>query len=261
MDARTRGLRGLRGLHGRASRRSSRSSTRRRSTCPALRGAAGTPREADPPLAESITGELIASEIEIRSGKGATFADAVAQQHDARDAPVPARRRARRAPGGHRHASLEPVAGAADHRHRALPPPRGGAQVRRVAQQHVLAPRSRGRARRRPRDRRLRPPARGAARPAGAVGELAVPRRARLGPALGADADLHQELPALRRAPSRSGTGPPTPTSSTSWSRRTRSSSTRSSGGASGRTTTSAPSSSGSATPRRAPRTRPRWPG
>jgi carboxylate-amine ligase len=39
---------------------------------------------ADPPLAESITGELIASEIEIRSGKGATFADAVAQQHDVR---------------------------------------------------------------------------------------------------------------------------------------------------------------------------------
>ncbi len=41
--------------------------------------------EADPPLAESITGELIASEIEIRSGKGATFADAVVQQQDARD--------------------------------------------------------------------------------------------------------------------------------------------------------------------------------
>jgi carboxylate-amine ligase len=40
--------------------------------------------KADPPLAESITGELIASEIEIRSGKGATFADAVAQQRDAR---------------------------------------------------------------------------------------------------------------------------------------------------------------------------------
>jgi carboxylate-amine ligase len=41
--------------------------------------------EADPPLAESITGELIASEIEIRSGRGATFADAVMQQQDARD--------------------------------------------------------------------------------------------------------------------------------------------------------------------------------
>ena len=40
--------------------------------------------QADPPLAESITGELIASEIEIRSGKGATFAEAVAQQRDMR---------------------------------------------------------------------------------------------------------------------------------------------------------------------------------
>jgi carboxylate-amine ligase len=40
--------------------------------------------QADPPLAASITGELIASAIEIRSGRGATFADAVAQQHDAR---------------------------------------------------------------------------------------------------------------------------------------------------------------------------------
>ena len=40
--------------------------------------------QADPALAEAIAGELIASEIEIRSGKGATFADAVAQQHDAR---------------------------------------------------------------------------------------------------------------------------------------------------------------------------------
>jgi len=41
--------------------------------------------KADPPLYEAITGELIASEIEIRSGRGATFADAVVQQQDARD--------------------------------------------------------------------------------------------------------------------------------------------------------------------------------
>ena len=40
--------------------------------------------EADPPLADSITGELIASEIEIRSGRGATFADAVTQLRDKR---------------------------------------------------------------------------------------------------------------------------------------------------------------------------------
>ena len=40
--------------------------------------------EGDPALAQAIAGELISSEIEIRSGKGATFADAVAQQQDAR---------------------------------------------------------------------------------------------------------------------------------------------------------------------------------
>jgi carboxylate-amine ligase len=40
--------------------------------------------KADPLLHESVAGELIASEIEIRSGKGATFADAVAQQEDVR---------------------------------------------------------------------------------------------------------------------------------------------------------------------------------
>jgi glutamate---cysteine ligase / carboxylate-amine ligase len=36
------------------------------------------------PLAESISGELIASEIEIRSGRGETFADAVARQREVR---------------------------------------------------------------------------------------------------------------------------------------------------------------------------------
>jgi carboxylate-amine ligase len=40
--------------------------------------------QADPALAQAIAGELIASEIEIRSGKGATFADAVSHLHDAR---------------------------------------------------------------------------------------------------------------------------------------------------------------------------------
>jgi len=38
----------------------------------------------DPVLAESISGELIASEIEIRSGKGADFHDALGRQRDAR---------------------------------------------------------------------------------------------------------------------------------------------------------------------------------
>jgi glutamate---cysteine ligase / carboxylate-amine ligase len=38
----------------------------------------------DPILAESVAGELIRSEIEIRSGRGETFADAVARQREAR---------------------------------------------------------------------------------------------------------------------------------------------------------------------------------
>ena len=38
----------------------------------------------DPVLAESVAGELIKSEIEIRSGRGEGFADAVARQRDAR---------------------------------------------------------------------------------------------------------------------------------------------------------------------------------
>jgi glutamate---cysteine ligase / carboxylate-amine ligase len=38
----------------------------------------------DPVLAESVAGELISSEIEIRSGKGESFADAVAKQREAR---------------------------------------------------------------------------------------------------------------------------------------------------------------------------------
>lgn len=45
-----------------------------------LHGAA----QADPVLAESVAGELIRSEIEIRSGRGATLADAVAAQGEAR---------------------------------------------------------------------------------------------------------------------------------------------------------------------------------
>ena len=38
----------------------------------------------DPVLAEAVAGELISSEIEIRSGRGESFADAVARQQDAR---------------------------------------------------------------------------------------------------------------------------------------------------------------------------------
>jgi carboxylate-amine ligase len=40
--------------------------------------------QSDPVLAEAVAGELIESEIEIRSGRGATFPDAVAAQREAR---------------------------------------------------------------------------------------------------------------------------------------------------------------------------------
>jgi carboxylate-amine ligase len=40
--------------------------------------------QADPVLAESVAGELIQSEIEIRSGRGETFADAIDRQREAR---------------------------------------------------------------------------------------------------------------------------------------------------------------------------------
>ena len=40
--------------------------------------------QADPVLAESVAGELISSEIEIRSGRGSTFADALERQREAR---------------------------------------------------------------------------------------------------------------------------------------------------------------------------------
>ena len=40
--------------------------------------------QADPVLAESVAGELIKSEIEIRSGRGETFADAIERQREAR---------------------------------------------------------------------------------------------------------------------------------------------------------------------------------
>ena len=107
---------------------------------------------ADPVLAESIAGELISSEIEIRSGRGEDLADALAAQRERRRrlfalAAERASRSARPAPTPGRttasSTSSTPSTTAASRR----------AQVRRLAQQHVLAARPRRRARRRPRGR------------------------------------------------------------------------------------------------------------
>ena len=54
-------------------------------------------------------------------------------------AAVRARREHGVALGVHRHAPAQRLPRAAHHRHRALPPRRGRAEVRRLAQQHVLA--------------------------------------------------------------------------------------------------------------------------
>ena len=73
----------------------------------------------------------------------------------------------------------------------------------------------------RPGDRGLRPPARAAAAAARAVGELAVPRRARHRPALGPDPDLHPHVPALRGPRAVRHVGAPTRSSSSAHRHRT----------------------------------------
>ena len=86
--------------------------------------------------------------------------------------------------------------------------------------------------------------------------ELAVRRRARLRPALRAHADVHEVLPALRRPGSRSARGRTGRTTSSCCCGRTRSSNTRSCGGRYARITPTGRSRCGSAT-RRRPRPRP----
>ncbi len=149
-------------------------------------------------LAESVAGELIRSEIEIRSGRGETFADAVARQREARSRlfALAARNDALLgATGTHPWSPWqEQQIIDTDHYRRVA----GPAPVRRVAEQHLQPARARGRPRRGARGAGLRPAARGDARAARDLRELAVPRRAPLGPPLRAHADLHEELPALR---------------------------------------------------------------
>ena len=110
----------------------------------------------------AISGELISSEIEIRSGRG----EDVAARHPAPARGAPAAVRARRHP--RRRRSRPPartrcgLPRAAHHRHRALPARAGRPEVRRVAQQHVRAAGPHRRQGRGPRDQGLRPAAAGA---------------------------------------------------------------------------------------------------
>ena len=118
-------------------------------------------------------------------------------------APRPARRARRHARDRARRdrdAPLGRLEGPADHRHAALPPQRRAAPLRRLAQQHLRPPRPHRHPRRRPRDRGHERPPQLPARDPRALGQLAVRRERQHRAALGADADLHALLPALRRA-------------------------------------------------------------
>ena len=216
---------------------------------------------ADEVLAESVAGELIDTEIEIRSGRAESFAEAV-------ELPARAPRGGcSRSPSGSGialaatgHPPVGELPRPADHRHRALQPPARGAALGRAAQQHLEPARPRRRPRRRPGDRRLRPPARPAAAAAGALGELALPRRPGHRPALGAHRDLHPHLPALRGPRAVRRLGDLRRLHRPADGDRARSSSRPSCGGACARTTPSARSRCGSATRRRAATRRSTWP-
>ena len=162
----------------------------------------------DEVLAESVAGELIESEIEIRSGRGRDL-------RRRRRAPARGPRAAvPRWPSG--HGALLSATGThpwspwqeqriidTEHYQR-LEDDLGYVAWRNNTFSPARARRHQGR---RPGDRRLRPPAAGPARAAGHLGQLAVPRRPRLGPALRAHA---RSSPRASRA-----AGSPTP--SASW--------------------------------------------
>ena len=243
-----------------ASRRSSRSSTRRRWSSSTASRTSTRPARRDEVLAESAAGELIASEIEIRSGRAETFAEAVAA---AARAPQPPLRPGRRhGPGAGRdgHPPLGRLPRPADHRHAPLQPAARGTRLGRPAQQHLEPARAHGRARRRPGDRGLRLDARAAAAAARRLRQLALPRPPRQRPAHGPHRDLHPHLPPLRRAQPVRRLGQLRRLRRHAASGPARRSSRPSSGGACARTTPSARSRCGSATPRPAARSPSRWP-
>ena len=150
-------------------------------------------------LEEHLVGELIASEVEVRTGRQETFADVPAAMAERR-AQLRCARRADGAPARrHGHAPVGGLEEAAHHRHAALPPKRRAAALRRLAQQHLRAARARRGLRAGPGDRGRRGAPELPPRAAGALGELAVRRGSEHGPPFGAHADLHALLPALWR--------------------------------------------------------------
>ena len=141
----------------------------------ALRGAARRGRERRPVLRERDRrrADLLGDRDPLRPRRGPRTTRSRASASARRRLfalAARARRRARR----DRHPPVGRLPRAADHRHRALPPRRRRPAVRRAAQQHLLAARPRRRPRRRPRGARLRPPAPGAA---AAARDLGATRR------------------------------------------------------------------------------------
>src|SRR5215471_19032713 len=151
------------------------------------------------PLEEHLVGELIASEVAVRTGRCESFAEAAAkmverraQLHElARSIGV-----ALACTGTHPWSRWQDqrIIDTPHYRRNDDPP------LRRVAQQHVRPPRARWHPWRRSGRRGLQSPAQLPARAARAVGELAVRRGSRQRFALRADGDLHADVPALRRA-------------------------------------------------------------
>ena len=152
------------------------------------------------PLEEHLVGELIASEVEVRTGRCETFAAAVANMAERRSQlhelalSVNA---ALAATGTHPWSRWQ------DQRIIDTPHYRRNDEILRyvVWRNNTLRPaRPCGHPRSRPRRRRLQPAAELLARAARALGELAVRRGRRQRPALRAHRDLHAHVPALRRA-------------------------------------------------------------
>ncbi len=146
-----------------------------------------------------LAGELIASEVEIKTGRLETFAAVPQAMVDRRLQLVEPRRAARSHAGGHRIAPLGELEGSADHRHAALPPQRPAPPLRRLEEQHLRLPRPRRDQGRRSRAQGHLGVAQLAPRAARPLGELAVRRGGRHGPPFGPHPDLHAVLPALRR--------------------------------------------------------------
>ena len=150
-------------------------------------------------LEPNLVGELIASEVEVKTGKQQSFHDVPGRARRATRGARRARRAARASPRRDRNPSLGALAGPAHHRHAALPAEQRAPPVRRLAQQHVRRPHARRDPRRRPRGARHLGAAQLAAGAARAVGQLAVPRGRRHGSALGPHPGLHPLLPPVRR--------------------------------------------------------------